>query len=131
MSKKAGKKILIVDDDDILRDFFSRALVSEGFSVTNSSNGDDAIAELEKNPDFALAIIDLLMPVKTGWDLIDFMKNHDEYKDIPIIVMTGLAPSFNEFQKAADTCEAILHKGNFEIPEFLTTVNNLISPKQS
>lgn len=127
MNKNAGKKILIVDDDDILLDFFTRALGSEGFSVTAVANGDDAIEELEKNPDYALAIVDLLMPVKTGWDVIDFMKSRDEYKNIPILVLTGLAASFNEFQKAADACDAVLHKGSFEISELLSTVNDLIS----
>lgn len=131
MNMKAGKRILIVDDDNLLRDFFSRALRTEGFSVTATGNGDDAIEELEKDPDFALAIIDLLMPVKTGWDLIEFMKGHDEYKNIPIIVLTGLAASFNEFQKATEVCEAVLHKGNFEIAEFMTTVNDLITAKPS
>lgn len=130
MNIEAVKKIFIVDDDQLLREFFAKALTKEGFSVTVAGNGDDAIRELKKEHDFALAIIDLLMPVKTGWDLIEFMKNHDEYKNIPIIILTGLASSFNEFPKAADFCDAVLHKGDFEIAEFITKINDIITAKQ-
>jgi CheY-like chemotaxis protein len=130
VNKNTGKRILIVDDDSLLRDFFAKGIASEGYSVTAVGNGDDAIEELEKKSDFALAIIDLLMPVRTGWELIEFMKDHDEYKNIPVILLTGLAASFNEFQKASDRCDAVMHKGNFEISELISTINDIISKKR-
>ena len=129
MNMKVGKRVLMVDDDNILRDFLSRVIVSEGYSVTAVGNGDDAIVELEKDSNFVLAIIDLLMPVRTGWDLIEFMKDHEEYKNIPVIILTGLAASFNELQKAKDVCNAVMHKGNFELPEFISTINDIITKK--
>jgi CheY-like chemotaxis protein len=129
MNMKAGKRILIVDDDNLLRDFYSKVIVSEGYTATAVANGDDAIEALEQDSDFALAIIDLLMPVRTGWELIEFMKENDEYKDIPVIALTGLAASFNEFQKVEDACDAVMHKGNFELPEFISTINNIITKK--
>lgn len=129
MNMKAGKRILIVDDDNLLRDFYSKVIVAEGYAAVAVGNGDDAIAELEKDSDFALAIIDLLMPVRTGWELIEFMKEHDEYKNIPVIALTGLAASFNEFQKVEDVCDAVMHKGNFELPEFISTINSILTKK--
>lgn len=129
MNMKAGKRILIVDDDNLLRDFYSKVIVAEGYSAVAVGNGDDAITELEKDSDFALAIIDLLMPVRTGWELIEFMKEHDEYKNIPVIALTGLAASFNEFQKVEDVCDAVMHKGNFELPEFISTINSILTNK--
>lgn len=129
MAIDAGKRILIVDDDDLLRDFYSKVIVNEGYTSVAVGNGDDAIAELEKNSDFSLAIIDLLMPVRTGWELIEFMKENDEYKDIPVIALTGLAASFNEFQKVEEVCDAVMHKGNFELPEFISTISDVINKK--
>lgn len=129
MNMKAGKRILIVDDDNLLRDFYSKVIIAEGYSAVAVGNGDDAITELEKDADFELAIIDLLMPVRTGWELIEFMKEHDEYKNIPVIALTGLAASFNEFQKVEDVCDAVMHKGNFELPEFISTINSILTKK--
>ena len=129
MDMKAGQRILIVDDDNLLRDFYSKVIVNEGYSAVAVGNGDDAIAELEKDADFDLAIIDLLMPVRTGWELIEFMKEHDQYKDIPVIALTGLAASFNEFQKVEEVCDAVMHKGNFELPEFISKINQVLKKK--
>ena len=131
MNMKAGKRILIVDDDNLLRDFYSKVITAEGYSAVAVGNGDDAIAKLEKDPDYELAIIDLLMPVRTGWELIEFMKEHDEYKNIPVIALTGLAASFNEFQKVEDACDAVMHKGNFELPEFISTINSILTKKKA
>ena len=123
-------RILIVDDDGLLRDFYSKVITSEGYTPVAVGNGDDAIAELEKNPDFSLAIIDLLMPVRTGWELIEFMKDNKKYKDIPVIALTGLAASFNEFQKVEEVCDAVMHKGNFELPEFTATIKSILDKKK-
>lgn len=130
MNMKAEKRILIVDDDNLLRDFYSKVIVSEGYAAIAVANGDDAIEALEQDANFVLAIIDLLMPVRTGWELIEFMKEHDEFKDIPVIALTGLAASFNEFQKVEDVCDAVMHKGNFELPEFISTINDIIKKEK-
>jgi len=77
-----------------------------------------------------LAILEILMPVRTGWELIEFMKSNDKYTDIPIIALTGLAASFNEFQKVEDICDAVMHKGNFELPEFISTIQSVVDKDQ-
>ncbi len=126
-----AKRILIVDDDSLLRDFYSKVITSEGYTPVAVGNGDDAISSLEEDPDFALAIIDLLMPVRTGWELIEYMKDNAKYKDIPVIALTGLAASFNEFQKVEDVCDGVMHKGNFELPEFTATIKSIIEKRKA
>ena len=117
------RKVLVVDDDELLRDFYAKVLASEGFDAVLAADGDEAIEILEKTPSFSLAIIDLLMPVRTGWEVIEFIKSDDKLKDIPVIALTGLASSFNDFSRVEAICDAILHKGKFELPEFVETIN--------
>ena len=117
------RKVLVVDDDELLRDFYAKVLASEGFDAVLAADGDEAFDILEKRSDFSLAIIDLLMPVRTGWEVIEFIKNNEKLKDIPVIALTGLASSFNEFNRVETICDAILHKGKFELPEFIETIN--------
>ena len=119
MSNQTRKRILIVDDDDLLRNFYVKVINGEGFEAVSASNGDEAIDELKQNSDFSLAIVDLLMPIRTGWELIEYMKEDESFKDIPIIALTGLAASFDEFQKVESVCEAVMHKGRFELSEFI------------
>ena len=115
-------KVLVVDDDELLRDFYAKVLKSEGFEAVPAGDGDAAIEIMKKESDFVLAIIDLLMPIRTGWELIEYMKDDENLKDIPVIALTGLASSFDEFHNVEKICEATLHKGKFELPEFIETI---------
>ena len=115
--------VLIVDDDDLLRNFYSRVLTAEGYNPVCATNGDEAISVLEKcEEDIKLSIIDLLMPVRTGWELIQYMKKNDKFRGIPIIAITGLAASFDEFEKVKSTCQAVMHKGDFDLNKFKDTI---------
>jgi len=127
MSEPIKKTVLICDDDDLLREFYSRVLKTQGLQTVPATNGDEAIDVLEKHPGkICLAIIDLLMPVRTGWELIEYMKNKEELKHIPVIAITGLATSFDEFEKVKSTCNAVLHKGDFDLEQFTSILKELI-----
>lgn len=119
-------KILVVDDDDLLRDFYCRVLKTEGYEPITAINGDEAIEALDQNADLRLAVIDLLMPVRTGWELIEIIKRHPQHGKLPIIAITGLAASFDEFEKVSQACDAVLHKSDFELDGFLRIVKKLI-----
>ena len=125
MSSETIKRVLIVDDDDLLRDFYVKVIKGEGFEAVDASNGDEAIEKLKENPDFSLAIVDLLMPIRTGWELIEYMKEEENMKHIPIVALTGLAASFDEFQKVEAVCEAVMHKGKFELSEFIDIIKRI------
>ena len=128
MSSEKSRQILVVDDDELLRDFYVKVIKGQGFNSVSASNGDEAIERLKEDADFSLAIIDLLMPIRTGWELIEFMKDEPNYKDIPILALTGLAASFDEFQEVEEVCDAVMHKGRFELTEFIEAINKLASP---
>ena len=124
--KNINKRILVVDDDDLLRDFYIKVLNSEEYDTEFAANGDEAIEILKNYSDFSLAIIDLLMPIRTGWELIELMKSNDDYKDIPVIALTGLASSFNDFHEVEAICDVVMHKGKFELAEFIETINKTV-----
>ena len=121
-------KVLICDDDDLLREFYSRVLTTQGYQTVSACNGDEAIEALEAaNGSIVLTIVDLLMPIRTGWELIEYMKEKDSLKDIPIIAITGLATSFDEFERVKEACDAVLHKGDFDLEQFTSIIKNLIA----
>lgn len=126
MADLKSKTVLICDDDDLLREFYARVLKSQGYGTISATNGDEAIAILEQSPNVALAIVDLLMPIRTGWELIEYMKGRDELKNIPIIAITGLATSFDEFENVKQTCNAVLHKGDFDLEQFTKKLKELL-----
>lgn len=121
-------KVLICDDDDLLREFYSRVLTTQGYETVSASNGDEAIEVLEASEgSIVLTIVDLLMPIRTGWELIEYMKEKEELKNIPIIAITGLATSFDEFERVKEACNAVLHKGDFDLEQFTTIIKELVA----
>ena len=73
-----GPHVLIVEDDNSLRDLFSEALESDGFKTSIASNG------AEGNPD--LVLLDLLMPKMDGWEALERVRKISE---CPVIIVTG------------------------------------------
>lgn len=124
----APKRVLVVDDDELLRDFYRRLLGSQGYVPVCASNGAEAIDILTTaGESFDLAVIDLLLPVRTGWELIEHIKGAKELADLPIIAITGLSFSLEEFEKIKNSCDAVFLKGDFEITKFNETIAGLLS----
>ena len=82
------KKILIVDDEEVIRKFLKIHLAKLGYEVMEAGDGVQAIEQLGKD-DFDLLICDILMPKKNGWEVIKEVKSNPKTKAIPVIVLTA------------------------------------------
>lgn len=87
-------KILIVDDEEHIRELIRFYLDKEGFSVVQAASGEEALHLLE-NEYIDLAIVDIMMPVMDGFQLVEEMK---EMKDIPVIMLTAKSQSANKLR---------------------------------
>jgi len=83
-----GKKILIVDDEEVIRKFLKVHLVKLGYEVMEAADGEQAIEQLGKD-DFDLLICDVMMPKKDGWEVIKEVKSNPKMKNIPVIILTA------------------------------------------
>ena len=83
-------KILIVEDNELNRDMLSRRLMRKGFEVVMAEDGQKGVdMSISQNPD--LILMDLSLPVMDGWEATSTIKNSEETKKIPIIVLTAHA----------------------------------------
>lgn len=82
-----GKKILIVDDSESIREVVCFALENAGHEVIKANDGTDAVAVLD-GQHFDLIITDLHMPQMNGIDLIRAARALDAYKFTPILILT-------------------------------------------
>jgi hypothetical protein len=73
-----------------------------------------------------LVIIDLLMPIMTGWELIQYIKKDKDLKGIPVIVTTGLDNNEN-LENINEFCEAVICKSDMNISKFTEIVNKVIA----
>ena len=86
----SGKRlILIVDDEQMNRELLGY-IASSDFDVLYAENGEEAIRVLKENTrHISLVLLDLMMPGMDGYDVMRIMKNDEEYRQIPIIVLTS------------------------------------------
>ena len=92
----AAKTVLVVDDVPDERSYLSTVLTDEGYSVIEAADGVEALEKVEETrPD--LITLDITMPEKSGVAVYRSLKENDDLKDIPIIVVTGVAGDFKQF----------------------------------
>jgi CheY-like chemotaxis protein len=80
--------ILIVEDSPEVAEAFALLLEQEGYRVSTSANGREALALLKRERP-QLVFVDLVMPVLNGLQLIEQMRNDDELNDIPVVAVTA------------------------------------------
>lgn len=86
------KKILLVDDDLISLKVLDTYLSAEGYAVITTADGRIAWEILQKNPhDFSLVITDRVLPHLHGIDILKKMQQVSFLKNIPVIMITGIA----------------------------------------
>jgi len=88
-SSAARKKILMIEDDIFLRKVYRDKFESEGFIFIEATNGEEGTNKvLSENPD--LLILDLILPKRNGFDVLEDLKTRPETKHIPVIVLSNL-----------------------------------------
>lgn len=83
------REILIVDDNEDIRDLLQLWIEDHGFQVTTASNGAEALEWLARGGRPALILLDLLMPVMNGWEVLEKLKEDETLSSIPVAVMSA------------------------------------------
>jgi CheY-like chemotaxis protein len=81
--------VLIVDDDDDIRETLEDVLVEGGYCVITAADGRQALARLEQGERPDAIFLDLWMPVMDGWQLLDALSGNPEFNRIPRVVLTA------------------------------------------
>ena len=100
-----AKKVLVVDDDENTVKFLSAALEMNGYEPIGAENGKEGFEKIEsENPD--LVILDVMMPKRTGFVLFKQLRRDDRYKELPVIMLTGVAEVLDDLDsQSGDTHE--------------------------
>ena len=90
------KTVLVIDDEPDVRTFLSTLLEDNGYAVVTAEDGVDALDKVKASrPD--IVTLDITMPEKSGVRFYRDMKENDEYKAIPIVIVTGISADFKKF----------------------------------
>jgi len=83
------RDVLIVDDDPDIRDAVGECLRYEGYDVHSAADGRDALERLEYGLRPAVILLDLMMPVLNGFDVLEALKSRPEWKSIPVVIVSA------------------------------------------
>ena len=119
------KKILIIEDDEFLRQLISKKMSSEGFSVTSAIDGSDGLEKVKNTmPD--LVLLDLLLPTIDGFDVLSAIKADKATASIPVIILSNLGQQ-EEISKGMNLGAVdFLVKAQLTPEEIVEKVKNLL-----
>ncbi|KYF68946.1 hypothetical protein BE11_19585 [Sorangium cellulosum] len=117
--------VLVVDDESDLLACIEGLLEDEGYSVVTCSDGKQALDYLRgARPD--LALVDLMMPIMSGFDLVRAVKDEQRLDGMPIVIMSAVEQRQELLQKLGDRVHAVLKKP-FTADKLLGTVRKLLA----
>lgn len=114
-------RILVVDDDEAIRQLYRSALMLAGFVVDTAADGVGALRRIdEKRPD--LVVLDLHLPMMDGLAVLSEVRANSNTSSLPVIVVTGA-----DFQHAVTDASALLHKP-CEPEELIAVIERHLKP---
>lgn len=120
-----AKKILFVEDEPSLQKTVTEILTQEGFEMLSALDGEEGLKLIKKEkPD--LILLDLILPKKDGFEILKEIKEGEETKDIPVIVLTNLE-GVGDVEKALSLGAATyLVKASYELEDIVAKVKQTL-----
>lgn len=120
-----AKKILLIEDEEIMIDLLQRKLTVEGYEVSVARDGKEGLEKMkEVKPD--LILLDIIMPKMGGFEVMEEMQKNGELKKIPVIVVSNSGQPV-EIDKAQELgAKDWLIKTEFDPQEVIDKVKNQI-----
>ena len=120
--------ILIVEDDANTRDMLRRQLQKDGRVVREAGNGRLALEELKTSLP-SLILLDLMMPEMDGFEFMEAIRDHEEWRNIPVIVVTAKELTEEDHQRLNGRVVVILEKSKHDTAELIAEIKGSIRTK--
>ena len=123
-------KILIVDDDMVLREMYEARIKEEGYSILSASDGEEALEKATREkPD--LIILDIMMPKVNGIDVMKKLRLDPETAGIPIILLTALVREIDKIKELMRDYDYYLVKSEIMPGEVMNKIKEALSKVSS
>ncbi len=125
MNDNASKRVLIVEDESSLREALRRKFEGQGFQVNVAEDGETGLqSAVDQKPDIIL--LDIMMPHIDGFSLLTLLKDHQNLKNVPVILLTNLGQSDDEKRGLELGAVEYLVKADHSLADIINIVNKYI-----
>lgn len=121
-------KVMLVEDDDSLREIYSIRLTAEGYNIVSARDGEEALAiAVRERPD--LVVSDVMMPKITGFDMLDILRSTPETQNIKVIMMTALSSEEERVRGENLGADRYLVKSQVGIEDVVNAVHDVLGDR--
>ena len=122
-------KILIIEDDQFLREFLFKKLSEENFEVLAAKEGKEGVELAQKEkPD--LILLDLILPEKNGYEVLEDLKKNPLTSEIPVLVLSNLGQKEEIEEAFRKGAKDYLIKAYFSLEEIVSKIRLLLKKQK-
>jgi DNA-binding response OmpR family regulator len=120
-----SSKILIIEDDQRINKVYLAKLSVEGMEAATAIDGEEGLRKIySENPD--LIILDLMLPKKSGFEILKEIKTDPKVRDIPVLILSNLAQEKEIEEGMALGAEDYIVKTNFSIQQVIEKIREVL-----
>jgi CheY-like chemotaxis protein len=118
-------KVMLVEDDNNLREIYEARLQAEGYDIVSASDGEEALAVAKnENPD--LIISDVMMPKISGFEMLDILRNTTGLQDVKVIMLTALGQADDQQRADKLGADRYLVKSQVTLEDIVKAASELL-----
>lgn len=126
-SRLGDSPVLVVEDDEPTRETMRRMLLKEGWRVMEAPNGRVALERVAETVP-GLILLDLLMPEMDGFQFVERLRENEQWRDIPVVVVTSKDLTSQDREHLRDRVQRVMQKGAYTRFDLVATVAGLVRP---
>ncbi len=118
-------KVMLVEDDNNLREIYEARMQAEGFDVVTAKDGEEALVVAKaEHPE--LVISDVMMPKISGFEMLDILRNTDGLKDVKVIMLTALGQADDQQRADRLGADRYLVKSQVTLEDIVNAAHQLL-----
>lgn len=119
-------KVLLVEDDNNLREIYEARLQAEGYDIVSARDGEEALVVAKaEQPD--LVISDVMMPKISGFEMLDILRNTEGLKDVKVIMLTALGQAEDQTRADSLGADRYLVKSQVTLEDIVNAAKQLVT----
>ena len=123
--EKAGKKILLAEDDKFISLAYLDGLKRAGYNVEHAKDGKEALEKIKSFiPD--LVFLDVIMPEMNGFEVLEEIKKDEKFKNLPVIILSNLGQDTDIIKGKELGAVDYLIKANFSMAEVIEKIESYL-----
>ena len=125
MTTNMSRHLLLVEDNEVNREMLQRRLQRVGYTLDCAADGQEALDKMRYVKP-ALVLLDINLPIKDGWTVVEEARSDSDIQDIPIIALTAHAMESDRQQALASGCRDYATKP-IDFPALVIKIENLLT----